>query len=77
MNFVHTVINFSNSFNSIETSQKEDRCHRIGQKHNVTYYNMVTVNSADENVMKSLESKTKFSNNQLNGAQQLINDMLK
>jgi SNF2 family DNA or RNA helicase len=37
--------------------QSEDRAHRIGQKNNVTYIDIVTENTVDEKILRALRSK--------------------
>jgi SNF2 family DNA or RNA helicase len=37
--------------------QSEDRAHRIGQKNNVTYIDLITEGSIDEKIVKSLQAK--------------------
>ncbi len=52
-----TVIYFSNDFSFANRKQSEDRCHRIGQKKNVTYIDLVSPNTVDEKILKALRSK--------------------
>lgn len=40
LSFVHYVVFYENSFNYAHRLQAEDRCHRIGQDHNVIYYDL-------------------------------------
>jgi SNF2 family DNA or RNA helicase len=44
-----TVIYFSNNYDLEIRLQSEDRAHRIGQKNNVTYIDIVTEGTVDEN----------------------------
>jgi SNF2 family DNA or RNA helicase len=37
--------------------QSEDRAHRIGQKNNVTYVDLVTENTVEEKILKALRDK--------------------
>ena len=37
--------------------QAEDRAHRIGQKKNVTYIDLVTENTVEEKILKALRDK--------------------
>lgn len=52
-----TVIYFSNDFNADTRWQSEDRAHRIGQKNNVTYIDLVSANTIDEEILDSLKNK--------------------
>lgn len=42
-------------------SQCEDRAHRIGQKNNITIYNLITKDTLDEQVHSLLKSKKDLS----------------
>jgi SNF2 family DNA or RNA helicase len=37
--------------------QSEDRAHRIGQKHNVTYIDLVAPRTIDEKILQALRDK--------------------
>lgn len=52
-----TVIYFSNDFNADTRWQSEDRAHRIGQKNNVTYIDLVTPGTIDGKILRSLRDK--------------------
>ena len=52
-----TVIYFSNNFSLEDRLQSEDRAHRIGQKHNVTYIDFVAVGTLDEKIVTTLRNK--------------------
>ena len=52
-----TVVYFSNDFSLENRLQSEDRAHRIGQKHNVTYIDFVAPNTLDEKVVSTLRDK--------------------
>lgn len=52
-----TVIYFSNDFNADTRWQSEDRAHRIGQKNNVTYIDLIAAKTIDEDILDSLKSK--------------------
>jgi SNF2 family DNA or RNA helicase len=55
------VVFYSNDF-SLETRlQAEDRAHRIGQQHPVTYVDLVAVDTVDEKIVTSLRGKRKLS----------------
>lgn len=51
------VIFYSNSFNYAHRLQAEDRCHRIGQKSNVVYYDIMSGFGIEERVLKNLRMK--------------------
>lgn len=55
------VIYYANDFNLETRVQSEDRCHRIGQKNSVTYVDLVTRNSIDEHIVRSLRAKIDLS----------------
>jgi SNF2 family DNA or RNA helicase len=52
-----TVIYFSNSYDLEVRLQSEDRAHRIGQKNNVTYIDIVTEGTVDEKILQALRGK--------------------
>jgi SNF2 family DNA or RNA helicase len=51
------VIYFSNSFDLEARMQSEDRAHRIGQKKNVTYIDLVSTGTIDEKIIHALRNK--------------------
>ena len=53
----HTVIYFSNNYDLEVRLQSEDRAHRIGQKNNVTYIDIVTEGTVDEKILRALRQK--------------------
>jgi SNF2 family DNA or RNA helicase len=53
----HYVFYFSNDFSLRNRLQSEDRAHRIGQKHNVVYFNLVAKGTVDESVVRVLTGK--------------------
>ena len=53
----NTVIYFSNDFNADTRWQSEDRAHRIGQKSNVNYIDLISLNTIDEDILKALKNK--------------------
>ena len=55
------VIYFSNSYNLEVRQQSEDRAHRIGQKKNVTYVDLLMRNSIDMLIVSALQKKIKIS----------------
>lgn len=52
-----TMIFYSNTFNSAERWQAEDRAHRIGQKNTVTYIDMVAPGTVDRAILSALKRK--------------------
>ncbi len=57
----NTVIYYANDFNLGTRMQSEDRCHRIGQKNPVTYIDLLTPNTIDERIVKTLLKKIDIS----------------
>jgi SNF2 family DNA or RNA helicase len=53
----NTMVYYSNSFDLEKRLQSEDRAHRIGQTKNVTYIDLIAVNTIDEKIVKALRSK--------------------
>jgi len=53
----HTVIYFSNNYDLEVRLQSEDRAHRIGQRNNVTYIDIVTEGTVDEKILRALRDK--------------------
>jgi len=51
------VIYFSNSFSLEDRLQSEDRAHRIGQRENVTYIDLIMENTIDQKVTGALRDK--------------------
>ena len=52
-----TVIYYSNNYDLEKRLQSEDRAHRIGQHHPVTYIDLVCKNTIDEKIIKALRNK--------------------
>jgi SNF2 family DNA or RNA helicase len=52
-----TVIYYSNSFKLTDRLQSEDRAHRIGQYHPVTYIDLVGTDTVDEKIVTALRNK--------------------
>lgn len=57
----HNVVYFSNDFAYSPRQQSEDRCHRIGQKNNVLYTDLVVPKSIDEMILERLRLKKDLS----------------
>ena len=55
------VIYYANDFNLETRIQSEDRAHRIGQKNNVTYVDLITERTIDEQIVKALRAKIDIS----------------
>jgi len=51
------VVYYANDFNLETRIQSEDRAHRIGQKNNVTYIDLITEGTIDEKIVQSLRDK--------------------
>lgn len=51
------VIYYSNDFSLEARLQSEDRAHRIGQKNNVTYHDLIVQNTVDERILEALANK--------------------
>ena len=51
------VVYYANDFNLETRIQSEDRAHRIGQKNNVTYVDLICEGSIDERIVKALRTK--------------------
>jgi len=57
LNEAHHVIFYNNAFKYSERLQAEDRCHRIGQEHKVTYIDIHCCNSIDDRIETALANK--------------------
>ena len=51
------VVYYANDFNLETRIQSEDRAHRIGQKNNVTYIDLISEDTIDEKIVSSLKDK--------------------
>ena len=52
-----TVVYFANSFDLAVRMQSEDRAHRIGQNHHVTYIDLIAEGTIDERIVDALRNK--------------------
>lgn len=52
-----TVVYYSNSYDLEIRLQSEDRAHRIGQKNNVTYIDLISPGTIDEKILAALRDK--------------------
>ena len=66
----NTVVYFSNGYDLEKRLQSEDRAHRIGQKKNVTYVDIICEDTVDEKIVKALRDK-------INIASQVLGEELK
>lgn len=57
LNEAHHVIFYNNAFKYSERLQAEDRCHRIGQEHKVTYIDIHCCESIDDRIDQALYNK--------------------
>ena len=53
----NTVIYYNNSYDLESRLQSEDRAHRIGQQHSVTYIDLISPDTIDERILEALRSK--------------------
>ena len=56
------MIYYSNDFNLESRVQSEDRAHRVGQQNKVLYVDLVSPNTVDVHIVKTLVSKNKLAN---------------
>lgn len=57
-----TVIYYSNEYSLEGRLQSEDRAHRIGQRNNVNYIDIIAPDTVDEHIVTALRSKKDISN---------------
>lgn len=57
LNEAHYVIFYNNNFKYSERLQAEDRCHRLGQAHKVTYIDIQCSSSIDDRIASALATK--------------------
>ena len=57
MTAANTIIYYSNGYDLEKRLQSEDRAHRIGQKKNVTYIDIIAEDTVDEKIVKALREK--------------------
>lgn len=58
----NTVIYYSNNYDLEIRLQSEDRAHRIGQRNNVTYIDLVSPKTIDEKILTALVNKQNIAN---------------
>ena len=51
------INDFTNGYDLEKRLQSEDRAHRIGQKKNVTYIDIIAEDTVDEKIVKALRNK--------------------
>lgn len=56
------VVYYSNSFDLEIRLQSEDRAHRIGQRNNVTYIDLISPRTVDEKIVQALRDKIDIAN---------------
>ena len=56
------VINYDDNWSPSIMAQREDRCHRIGQKGTVTVINFIVKDTIEERIKDALMKKRKLSN---------------
>lgn len=66
------VIYYSNDFRLRHRLQSEDRAHRIGQKRNVVYVDLVAKGTVDEKIVKSLQDKKDIADRIVNSISEFI-----
>lgn len=69
-----TVIYYSNDFNADTRWQSEDRAHRIGQKNNVTYIDLIASKTIDEEIISSLRKKKNLADALLDNPRAMIKE---
>lgn len=69
-----TVIYYTNSFNSVERWQSEDRVHRIGTKDSILYVDLIANNTIDEKILANLKEKKDLASMLLGDIVQLVED---
>lgn len=70
----NTVIYYSNDFNADTRWQSEDRAHRIGQKSNVTYIDIIAEKTIDRKIMKALRDKKSVADLVIDSPLQIVED---
>ena len=56
------VVYYSNDFNLESRVQSEDRAHRVGQHNPVLYVDLVSPNTVDVHIVKTLVNKNRLAN---------------
>lgn len=58
-----TVVYYTNDFSLEARLQSEDRAHRIGQKNNVTYIDLICDGTVDDKIIEALQAKRTVADN--------------
>ncbi len=66
------VINYDDNWSPSIMAQREDRCHRLGQKDTVTVINFIVKDTIEERIKSALMSKMKLSNTALGDDDHII-----
>jgi len=69
-----TVIYYSNDFNADTRWQSEDRAHRIGQKNNVTYIDLISPGTIDTKILSSLMEKKNLADALLDNPRKFVGE---
>jgi SNF2 family DNA or RNA helicase len=69
-----TAVYYSQSFNSLERWQSEDRTNRIGTQGTSTYTDIIGRKSVDRMIVKNLRAKRDLSDMTLNNLKEMINE---
>ena len=56
------MVYYSNNYDLEIRLQSEDRAHRIGQKNNVTYVDLVSPKTIDDKILTALQNKQNIAN---------------
>lgn len=72
---VSTVIYYSNSFNSIDRWQSEDRTHRFGLRGTVNYYDLICRGTLDRPLMNNLRRKRGVSDMSLTELKHIVESL--
>lgn len=70
------VVYYSNNHNLIHRLQTEDRAHRIGQTHNVTYIDLIAPGTVDEHIVTALRNKEDIASTFSNGLKEKLQEWL-
>lgn len=71
-----TAAYYSNSFNSIERWQSEDRIHRIGMIGTATYFDLIARCSPDRGILQNLKRKADFANMALSDLRRMVDEIV-
>lgn len=57
LQFCHRMVNFDIPWNPMRIEQRIGRIHRIGQRHEVNIYNLVSAGTMEEHILRILDAK--------------------